>query len=70
MELDFPHLDPCVHARPRQLAAAAAALVAAGGQPEDGIDTTSDRVLDRYVLEGLLDAPDVYVRIERTGGAV
>lgn len=68
MELDLPHLDRCVHAHPRQ--PAAAALVATGGQPEDGIDPPSHRVLDRYVLEGLLGAPDVYVRIERTRGAM
>ena len=66
MELDLPHFDPCLHPRPRQPPAA----LVAGRQPEDGIDTPSDCVLDRYVLEGFLDAPDVYMRIERTGGAV
>ena len=45
------------------------ALVAAG-QPENGIDAPGHRVLDRYVLEGLLDAPDVYMRIERTRRAM
>ena len=68
MELDLPHLDPCVHAHPRQPATAAALV--AGGQPKDGIDAASHRVLDRYVLDRLLDAPDVYVRIERAGRAV
>ena len=65
MELDLPHLDRCVYAHPRQPAAAAAS-----GQPENRIDTPGHRVLDRYVLEGFLDAPDVYVRIERTRGAM
>lgn len=68
VKLDLPYLDPCIHPRPRQ--PAAAALVAAAGQPEDGVDTPSDCVLDRYVLDRLLDAPDVYVRVERTAGTM
>ena len=70
MELDLPHLDCCVHPHPRQPPAAAALVAASGRQPEDGIDAPGHCVLDRYVLEGLLDAPDVYVRIERTRGAM
>jgi hypothetical protein len=39
-------------------------------QPEHGIDAPGDGILDGDVPYRLPDAPHVYVRIERTGGAV
>ena len=68
MEPNLPHLDGCIYASACQ----PAALLGLGavGQPQHGVDAPRHRILDRYVLQGLLDAPDVYVRIERTRGAV
>lgn len=39
-------------------------------QPEHGIDAPGYGILDGDVLHRLPDAPHVYMRIERTGGAV
>ncbi len=78
VERHIPHLDGRVRASPCQpstaatvhLRARARARASAGGQPEYGIDAPGYGILDHDVLQRLPDAPHVYVRVERAGGAV
>jgi hypothetical protein len=57
VERQLPHSDGPVRTRPGQ-----SPLL---GDPEDGIDAARNGVRDRDLPRGLLDAPDVYVRVQR-----
>lgn len=58
VELHLPHSDGPVRTHPGQ-----PPLLR---DPKNGIDAARHGIGDRDFLRGLLDAPDVYVRVERT----
>ena len=62
MERHLPQMDTPIRARARKTALAI--------HPDDRIHASRARVLDRDVLQRLLHAPDVDVRVERARRAV